>query len=168
MCRVSRSWVAVSVALALAATTAVVPAVAKRKGGCGRFCRQAGAVGGAPGDPGVTIRGADRSLRLRRGVVAVRVSCRRTTTCVGAVQINPVYFDLPGGVPPGSYNGVDLTVPAGRTASFEIPLLPAAAQLVRERGHLLVDAEVRLEDNRATRVDRRMTLSPAAAPTSAR
>jgi hypothetical protein len=153
-----RTLMAVGGSLAMAVS--VAPGLAGARGGCGRFCRQAGAVGVGRGDPGVTIRGGDRSLRLLDGNVAVRVSCRRTVPCVGAVQINPVNFPLPGGVPNRSYNGVDLTVGAGRTATFEIPLLPAAAQLVRARRHLLVEAVVRLDDHLGTQLGRTMTLSP--------
>lgn len=146
------------VALVAVASTA---ASAARRPGCGTFCKQAGGLGAGHGDPGVTIRGADRSLLLSQGYVAVRVTCHRTTSCVGAVEIDPEHFPLPGGVPPRSYNGVDLSVGPGRTDTFLIPLLPAAAQLVHARGHLLVNVKVRLDDNMATSVRRTMTLRPA-------
>lgn len=58
------------------------------------------------------------------------------------------------GVPKGSYDGVDLVVPSGKTRTFHILLSPKARALLARRGKLRVDVLVELKTKPVEVVER--------------
>jgi hypothetical protein len=58
------------------------------------------------------------------------------------------------GTPKGSYDGVDLVVPSGKTRTFHILLSPKARALLARRGKLGVDVLVELKTNPVEAVER--------------
>lgn len=114
------------------------------RAGCGTFCRQAGGLGGSPGRAPCRI--LNHQIREKNGVAPVTVRCRGKHTSRGAVVIWP-HNPPPGfndGVPPGSYNGLDLVVSPGKTVTFKIPLSRKALGLLAHRHKLAVDVLVEL------------------------
>jgi hypothetical protein len=118
---------------------------AHHRPGCGRFCRQAGGLGGSPGVAPCAI--LNRQIHEQAGSAAVRVRCHGRGTSRGAVVIWPHDFNhnyVADGVPAGSYDGVDLTVPRGATVTFQIPLSKQALALLRRKHRVAVDVLVEL------------------------
>jgi hypothetical protein len=116
----------------------------RHRPGCGSFCRQAGGLGGEPGLAPCTI--LSRQIQEKAGSAAVRVRCHGRGTSRGAVVIWPHDFSqhVSDGIPNGSYDGVDLTVPRGATVTFQIPLSKQALALLRHKHRIAVDVLVEL------------------------
>jgi hypothetical protein len=125
-------------------------AAAKRHphaGTCGTFCRQAGGLGGNPGVAPCTVLSS--TIRVVGGVAPVRVRCFGRHTSRGAVLIYPHDFlhqTVPDGVPPGSFDGVDLVIAPHHTVTLYVRLSRNALALLERKRTLLVD--VLLELNR--------------------
>src|SRR5256714_14158449 len=110
----------------------------RRRAGCHQFCQQAGGLGGDPTLAPITIsRGP---VRLRAGVARIYVRCLAATRCDGALVIFPSHSSdiVAGGIPPGSFGGVDLAAPPGRALAIEISVAAPAPRPVPRpsRGHV--------------------------------
>jgi hypothetical protein len=137
-----------------------VAARRRRRAGCHQFCQQAGGLGGDPTLAPITIsRGP---VRLRAGVARIYVRCLATTVCDGALVIFPSHSAdiVAGGVPRGSFGGVDLAAPPRRTVAIEIPVAAAARRLIQHRARVYVDVLAELKGTPVQARDRHITLLP--------
>ena len=132
----------------------------RRRAGCHQFCQQAGGLGGDPTLAPITIsRGP---VRLRAGIARISVRCVAATRCDGALVIFPTHTTdiVAGAVPPGSFGGVDLAAPPGRTVAIEIPVAAAARRLIQRRARVYVDVLAELKGTPVQARDRHITLLP--------
>lgn len=132
----------------------------RRRAGCHQFCQQAGGLGGDPTLAPITISRAP--VRLRAGVARIYVRCLATTRCDGALVIFPAHSAdiVAGGIPPGSFGGVDLAAPPRRTVAIEIPVAAAARRLIQRRARVYVDILAELKGTPVQARDRHITLLP--------
>jgi hypothetical protein len=94
---------------------------APRRAGCGTFCQQAGPP--AAGGPGITlgppVKYFGKALSDGNGEIAVRAKCILSAPCIGALGIYPDDYDYRFAHRIGA---VDIDIPAGRTATIEVPV----------------------------------------------
>jgi hypothetical protein len=140
--------VAVAGTCAGAGAGARAGAAAKRHphaGTCGTFCRQAGGLGGSPGVAPCTVLSS--VIRVVGGVAPVRVRCFGRHTSRGAVLIYPhdyLHQTVNDGVPPGTFDGVDLVVAPHHTVTLYVRLSPKALALLERKRMLSVDVTIEL------------------------
>jgi hypothetical protein len=130
----------------------------RRRAGCHQFCQQAGGLGGDPTLAPITIsRGP---VRLRAGVARIYVRCLAAARCDGALVIFPSHSRdiVAGGIPRGSFGGVDLAAPPRRTVAIEIPVAAAARRLIQRRARVYVDVLAELKGTPVQARDRHITL----------
>ena len=76
-------------------------------------------------------------------------------------MIFPHNFDRDGvkdGVPPGSYDGVDLLVRPHHTVTFRVPLSPKAQKLLQRRRKVLVDVLIELNTKPVVRANEQLKI----------
>lgn len=100
----------------------------KHRPGCGRFCKEAGALGGGGIDPStypVTI--PPQTLDgTRDRIVGIRATCNLETDCVGAIILN--------GHRVGEYGRANLRIPAQTTAKVPVGITRRAIRILEEIG----------------------------------
>jgi hypothetical protein len=139
------AWAA---ALVRAGTGTRAGAAARRHphgGTCGTFCRQAGGLGGSPGVAPCTV--LNSTIRVVGGVAPVRVRCFGRHTSRGALVIYPhdyLHQTVTDGIPPGSFDGVDLVIAPRHTVTLYVRLSRKALALLERKRTLFVDVTIEL------------------------
>src|SRR3954454_11308823 len=86
----------------------------RRRPGCGRFCKQAGGVGGGPSSQKMPVAIPKQTLRVARDrVIGVHATCRLNKRCVGAILVANVHFE---------YGRANLRIPAHKTRKVLVPV----------------------------------------------
>jgi hypothetical protein len=124
----------------------------KRRPGCGTFCKQAGGIGGGPGElQGPVTIPAQTVTATHSFVVGLRGSkCTLQQDCVGAVLLSTSHAEL---------GRADLSIKAGSSSTVKVGLNDAAVRVLRKR-HRITDAfaAVVLKGNQPLSTSGRLTI----------
>jgi hypothetical protein len=105
--------------------------------GCHQYCKQAGGYGGGggPSTPAMKILTSGTVAVAANGSVPIRLQCKLSTPCQGALLID-VGSACAATHGPTTQDRSDLAVDAGATRTIAVPLSSCTLSLVRRRGQV--------------------------------
>jgi hypothetical protein len=120
-----------------------------RRGGCSKFCRQAGGFGAGP-ETKVPVRIPRQTIRPDDGLFGVRARCTLEHGCDGAILVNGHSVE---------YGRADLRIPEDRTRTVWVRLSRAGRRYLKKHHRdRQVFAAVALKGNHPASFSKRLTL----------
>ena len=120
-----------------------------RRGGCSKFCRQAGGFGAGP-ETKLPVRIPRQTMRPDDGIFGVRARCTLEHKCVGAIIVSGHNIE---------YGRADLRIPEDKTRTVLVRLSRKGRAYLKRHGRdRQVFADVALKGNHPVSFSKRLTL----------